>query len=120
MENDALREIVLSDDQIADGCTRHSLHLSSVDDVVLQIVNDEYPPVRVSRNEPVSAQQLYDLLHFSRGSKYELLGLESHGDMNEFVYRDFFSLMFDIVSGLNALDPGSIVEEANGVGGVSE
>lgn len=110
MENNSIRkqEVRLTDVQIAEGCQRRVIKLTTKDDTVIELSVDGHEPVRVSRNEPVSVREIYESLQFSAGAKYELQGIENHGDMDEYVYKDFFGLMREIVMGLNALEPGAI------------
>ena len=110
MENRAVQEIVLTDDQVEKDCVRHSLALSTADEERIELTLDNYPPITVSRSKPISAQVIYNVFRFSPGAKYELHGLKSFGAMAEGVYTDFFSLLYYIVTGVNELEPESIVQ----------
>jgi hypothetical protein len=106
--NDA-REIILEDSQIEDGCHKHVLCVSAVDEDTVMLVLDNEEPIQLSRATPIQAKTIYGALRFARGAKYGLIGYDSFSPMEESVYKDFFALIRDIVIGINELDPGSLV-----------
>lgn len=106
--NDA-REIILEDSQIEDGCHKHVLRMSAVDEDTVMLVLDKEDSIQLSRAAPIQAKTIYVALRFARGAKYDLIGYDSFSPMDESVYKDFFALIRDIVIGINELDPGSIV-----------
>lgn len=105
--NDA-SEIILEDSQIEDGCQKHVLRVSAVNEDAAILVLDKEEPIQLSRTVPIQAKTVYGALHFTRGAKYDLVGCDSFSPMDESVYKDFFALIRDIVIGINELDPGSI------------
>lgn len=101
-------EITLADEQIIDGCHKHTLRMSAIDKDSIELILDDAEPVRLSRTMPIQAKDLYGALQFKRGAKYVLFGLDSYDPMDESVYKDFFSLIREIIIGINALEPGAI------------
>lgn len=120
MDSTNLNELTLTNDQIGEGCLRRALRVEATDRNTVTLTLDKRAPVSFSTEGLVSAQDLYDVFHFAAGAKYELTGLESYGQMDKSVYYDFFALILEIVNGLNALNPGSIVQVEQKGEGASE
>lgn len=103
-----ISEVILTDEQIDDGCRKHVLRMSAVDEDTVLLTLDGKDSARLSRASPTQAQIIYGVFGFSRGAKYTLVGLDSYEPMDETVYKDFFALIREIVIGINALAPGPI------------
>lgn len=93
----------------------HCINISGQDGNLLVTTDGEEPKV-FSRDEDITAADLYDALHYHAGDTYVLEQGEL-GDIKEGAFNAFYKLMQDIIEGIGKI---SISNSSDSVAGEEE